>query len=146
MVLAPKVLIDRYLFNIKVGLFDTLNIFKSLNTNSLTASGKGHRRRKIRPPAAKDRALRGGLGKGPPRARLLPEPYGGKLAQRCCSTEPSPVSLNRPHLSRFPRRTSPGVPELAPPGALPPPNLARCPRIGTTWSALGLKQTVFGVV
>ena len=44
MVLTPKVLIDRYLFNIKVGLFDTLNIFKSLNTNSLTASGKGHRR------------------------------------------------------------------------------------------------------
>ena len=39
MVLTPKVLIDRYLFNIKVGLFDTLNIFKSLNTNSLTASG-----------------------------------------------------------------------------------------------------------
>ena len=73
-VLASNVLIDRYLFNIKVGLFDTLNIFKSLNTNSLTASGKGHRRRKIRPPAAKDRALRGALGKGPPRARLLPEP------------------------------------------------------------------------
>ena len=74
MVLTPKVLIDRYLFNIKVGLFDTLNIFKSLNTNSLTASGKGHRRRKIRPPAAKDRALRGALVEGPPRARLLPEP------------------------------------------------------------------------
>ena len=34
----------------------------------------------IRFPAAKDRALRGALGKGPPRARLLPELYGGKLA------------------------------------------------------------------
>ena len=82
MVLASNVMIDRYLFNIKVGLFDTLNIFKSLNTNSLTASGKGHRRRSVRFPAAKDRALRGALGKGPPRARLLPELNGGTLAQR----------------------------------------------------------------
>ena len=37
-------------------------------------SKEWHRRRSIRFPAAKDRALRGALGKGPPRARLLPEP------------------------------------------------------------------------
>ena len=29
-------------------------------------------------------------------------------------------------------RTSPGVPESAPPATLPPPNLARCPEINTT--------------
>ncbi len=30
----------------------------------MTASGRGHRRRSIRFPAAKDRALRGALGEG----------------------------------------------------------------------------------
>ena len=66
------------------------------------------------------------------RTAATPRPH---LAQTF--SKPRPVSLNRHHLSRFPRRTSPGVPESAPPVTLPPPNLARCPRIGTTWSALG---------
>ena len=123
MVLASNVMIDRYLFNIKVGLFDTLNIFKSLNTNSLTASGKGHRRRSVRFPAAKDRALRGALGKGPPRARLLPELNGGTLAQRF-----------------FPRRTSPGVPESAPPGAL----WGETDCVGTLWGYSAGKE--WGVI
>ena len=34
------------------------------------------------------------------------------------SPTPRPMSQNQPHLSRFPRRISPGVPESAPPGAL----------------------------
>ena len=71
-----------------------------------------HRRRKIRPPAAKDRALRGALGKGPPRARLLPELKSCSLPEcaRCpengttCHAYPAesrPVSLNQPHLEHL---------------------------------------------
>ena len=76
--------------------------------------------------------------------------------------EPRPVSQNQPHLSRVPRRTSPGVPESAPPVTLPPPHLARCPRINPACHAytaescpvsqnrphlerFGVKQTVLGL-
>ncbi len=99
----------------------------------MTASGRGHRRRSIRFPAAKDRALRGALREGPPRARLLPElldlflnrmVLGGFSAGSAASSPPQPSSQA-------------GVPESTPPGALTLPNLARCPGIGTTWRSRG---------
>ena len=78
----------------------------SQRNHLMTASEEWHRRRSIRFPAAKDRALRGALGKGPPRARLLPELNGSRWfsAGSAASSPPQPSSQA-------------GVPESAPPGA-----------------------------
>ncbi len=76
----------------------------------------------------------------PPRAKSFTDPPHRRPTRqpqqnRSLTFEPRPVSHFRPHLSRNPLRTPPGVPFPAPPVPKSPPNPARCPAFSPTCHA-----------